>query len=735
MNKLHLKKLHKIVLGIIIFIAILLFAAPRAGRWYVVKHSQKLIGRKLEINTIRINYFSGTARVEGVKLYESDSKTIFMSLRQLKVNLDYIPLFRKEIFVKYITLDDPFVEVLQNGDKFNFSDLTASDKTNVVKKDTVPSEPMKYIINNIRINKGYVKYTDVALNHTIALNKLDLLIPGFTWNSESTNLDVNFRFVDGGGLYSKLALNQADSTYSINLKLDSLNLDIIEPYLQSYMRISALHGYLSNDIVIKGNMRSVMQLFIKGMNNIYGFQMLDTLNRTILSCKNISVDIDTLQLDKNRVKLNSVSLTDPFILFEMIDSTNNWFAIMKPLAPVQSDTLKPKSDTISGSSMGSYTFSKLQISGGKILFYDKTLRYPFEYTVDNIKLESTPVEGSQGKLNFKMTAGLNGSGTLAMNTTINPENYKDMDLMLEVGQFRMKDVDAYFRHYFGFPVTGGILHFKTDNKIRPESLISDNSIYFRKFTLEKSLKTKVEYHVPLRLALGILSDKDGIIDLKAPVESKGKETKIRNLGKIILKVIRNLFIKAAVSPFNLLASSYKIDPAALQEIRLNLFTPSPDEVNLKSVDIIADILTKKPALNIDFYYCVDRLKAIDSLAYTMALEDFIRNNKNTGVNTKNVSDSILINYIQSKSTSGASVSSQGLKNMCKNYIGTEKIEANYDSIKTLQINFITNYLSRDKAIAADRFRIVPIGPDTIRPLGNYPAFRAYFTDGGEKRNE
>ena len=140
-----------------------------------------------------------------------------------------------------------------------------------------------------------------------------------------------------------------------------------------------------------------------------------------------------------------------------------------------------------------------------------------------------------------------------------------MDLALTIGQFRMKDVDAYFKHYFGFPVTGGIMNFKTDNKIRPESLISENSLFFRKFTLAKSTNAKTEYHIPLRLALGILSDKDGIIDLKAPVESKGKEVKVRNLGRIILRIIGNLFIKAAVSPFNLLSASYKVDPAALQE--------------------------------------------------------------------------------------------------------------------------------------------------------------------------
>ena len=82
----------------------------------------------------------------------------------------------------------------------------------VAETDTVQSEPIKYIINNISINSGFVKYTDQILNHNISMNRVDLNIPGFTWNSDSTRLGVDFRFIDGGRLYSDLALNQADST-------------------------------------------------------------------------------------------------------------------------------------------------------------------------------------------------------------------------------------------------------------------------------------------------------------------------------------------------------------------------------------------------------------------------------------------------------------------------------------------------------------------------------------------
>ncbi|MCE5346688.1 MAG: DUF748 domain-containing protein [Bacteroidales bacterium] len=732
MSILHLKKRYKILSGIIIFLVLVLFSIPRVARWYIEKHSVELIGRTVHIDKIRLNYFTGTLRINNLQLFESDSKTVFLSFKQLKINIDYLPLLKNEFFVKYISLDEPYVQVLQNGDEFNFSGMSKSDST-AVKTDTIPKEPAKFIINNIQIVRGYVKYSDVPLNHTIALKNLDLVIPGFTWNSDSTNLDVDFRFVDGGRFYSSLSLNQADSTYSFNLKLDSLNLDIVEPYVKNYMHISALHGYLTNELLIKGSMQSIMKLFVKGINHVQDFQLIDTTARTIFSFKDLTVVIDTILPEKNRIDLNYVGLTDPFILFEMIDSTNNWLSLMKPSAEEPSDSLSQQNDTIPAETHGSYSFTKLQISGGTVQFSDKTLRYPFDYTINNLSVESSEIAGISDKYSLDIKAGLNGTGNLATTAILDPENLNDLDLTLSIDQFRMKDMDAYFKHYFGFPVTGGIMNFKTQDKMGAESLVSDNSLYFRKFTLAKSMHNKSEYKVPLRLALGVLSDKDGIIDLKAPFETKGDEVKFKNLGKMIFRIIGNLFVKAAVSPFNMLSDLYKVDPATLQEIRLGLNEASPNEENMKSVDIITDILNKKPALNIDFYYCIDRNKVADTLSYLISMDDYIRYAKSIGMNIRSIGDSTLIKYLLDKPSSASLKENPQLNILCRAFIGTEKLDARIDSVKALQINFMKNYLSGDKGISADRFKIIETAPDTIKPSSDFPSFRTYFNTAEEKQ--
>lgn len=726
------KKRRLILPGILLLVFLMLFAAPRIARWYLVKNSHDLIGRNISLGRVGINYFTGTLRADDFKIFEEDGKTVFASFSRFKVNIDYLPLFNKEYVVQSVSLDNPFIQVLQDGSNFNFTDLIKSDPSEI-KKNTIPSEPAKYILKNIRISGGYVKYTDIPLNHTISLDKLDLKIPGFTWNSDSARLNVDFRFVDGGGLYSNLKINKADSTYLVDLKLDSLNLEIIQPYVKNYLNISGLKGFISNNLSIKGSINSISNLVIRGNNDIYGFEMQDTLGRKIFSFNNLSFGIDTLSTALHRLTIKNVSLSDPFILLELIDSTNNWLALIKSQQlPADTSLIGPDSTNTSGTF--SYNIPPLSITGGSLLFTDKTLKYPFEYKIDKLNFTCTNSGESNDRIAFDLSAALNGTGALDLKGILDPGNINnDMDLSIDISQFRMKDVDPYFRHYFGFPVNGGLMNFKTENILRTKSLDSRNTIYFRKFSLAEKMKSETEYKVPLRLAIGILSDKDGIIDLKAPVKIRGEEVKIINLWRIIFRVIGNLFVKAAVSPFNLISGMYNTDPAALQVIRLGLMEISPDAANMKSVDIISDILDKKPQLNADFIYCINEEGASDSLAYIMTVNEFLKNEGNHNADKKNIPDSVLIRFVKERLNISLPDTNPALKNLCTRYIGKAKLSSALDSIRNLQTEFLTGYLNSESGLTPDRFRISTVTPDSIIPVVNYPCFRVFFSAGDEKQ--
>jgi hypothetical protein len=72
-----------------------------------------------------------------------------------------------------------------------------------------------------------------------------------------------------------------------------------------------------------------------------------------------------------------------------------------------------------------------------------------------------------------------------------------------------------------------------------------------------------------------------------------------------------------------------------------------------------------------------------------------------------------------------------LDSLCREYIGAAKLNSKLDSLKNLQADFLSDYVTKDKQLDSTRFRIIGVMPDTLKPNGNYPSFRTYFNAGGE----
>lgn len=699
-----IKLFHKILFGILLFIIVLLFSAPRIARQYIVNNSYELIGRRMNIDKIRLNYFTGSLTIRDLRMFENDSTSTFLSFNRFYVNISYWPLLKNELKVTEVALDGLYAQVLQKGTIFNFDDLTKPDTTAVEEQDTSLQEALKFTISNIHISNSNLKYTDLLIDHTVALDKIDLLIPGFSWNSESTNLAVDFRFVDGGVLYSKLNINQADSAYSLQLKLDSLNLAIVEPYIKSSLRISNLKGYLTNDITIKGSMQHLMDFFIKGTNRISDFQLNDTLNRNILAFNSLTIDFDTLLPSRNKYKLNKILLNNPYVLFELIDTTNNWMALLKSSENTQIDTTE--NDTTNQAELPvDFSLSELSVNDGTIQFKDKTIRYPFGYQLNNLAVHSKNVSNVSDNIEFSISTILNHTGSLKIRTVVDMVNPENLNLDLTIDKLKMTDLTPYFQHYFGYSVSAGSTYFSTKDKMTKNSLVSDNKLTMKNFVLDDGNKKDAEYKLPLRLALGILSDNQGVISLDIPIESKDEDTKIGNLGKLIFKALGNIFVKAATSPYNMLADMFKLDPEKLKEIQFDLLESQPDKENINTLNVIAQILTQKPAIGLEFVYHTDMKKAGDSLAYLLAVKNYRETENNNGLK-RSINDSILTRYLINKTNYTGDTNKISLYNLCHIFIGDNIISKQIDSIANSQKNYVNNYLTVEKGLDNNRIKFI-----------------------------
>lgn len=169
------------------------------------------------------------------------------------------------------------------------------------------------------------------------------------------------------------------------------------------------------------------------------------------------------------------------------------------------------------------------------------------------------------------------------------------------------DLDAYMRWYAAFPVKKGTLDYDGSTSIKDGRIDSRNHIMADKLVLGK--KTNAHdtgiYVLPLRLAVGLLKDKNGHIDLDVPVQGDINDPEFKP-WPIVWQVIKNLFTKAVAAPGRLLARAIGGgDGEVEEEVRFEPIQIALREEQVKALRSLAEALKVKEELVCDLVPVVD----------------------------------------------------------------------------------------------------------------------------------
>ena len=202
------KKLLKIIVTIILAVIVsAMIFTPLLARWYINKNGKELIGRNINLEKIKVNYFTFTFRFIGFKLFEKNDTTVFTGFDTLLVDLEPLKLIKSELVVKRLWLINPVSRITKRDTVFNFSDIidffSKTDTTTV--KDTVSAKSSyKFAFSDIRLINGHITYTDEDINNTTLLENLSFSIPYLSWNQkESSKAGLKFNFINGGYFHGR----------------------------------------------------------------------------------------------------------------------------------------------------------------------------------------------------------------------------------------------------------------------------------------------------------------------------------------------------------------------------------------------------------------------------------------------------------------------------------------------------------------------------------------------------
>ena len=179
----------------------------------------------------------------------------------------------------------------------------------------------------------------------------------------------------------------------------------------------------------------------------------------------------------------------------------------------------------------------------------------------------------------------------------NPADFTDLKVVFR--NVEMTRLTPYTATFAGRKIDSGKLSLDLEYKIAKRQLQGNNQVVMENLVLGERVDAPGAQDLPLDLAISILEDSDGRIDLGLPVSGSLDDPQF-NFGQIVGKAIGNVLAKIVTAPFRALGALFgggeEFDSIAFEPGSRKL-TPPEQEKMLR----LAGILNKRPGLGLEVH--------------------------------------------------------------------------------------------------------------------------------------
>ncbi|MBK9326193.1 MAG: DUF748 domain-containing protein [Hydrogenophilales bacterium] len=242
---------------------------------------------------------------------------------------------------------------------------------------------------------------------------------------------------------------------------------------------------------------------------------------------------------------------------------------------------------------------RVRVNQGEMDFADLSLALPFGTRIHEFKGNINGISnrpGGQAELELDGRVDEFGlARAVGQLDTFDPTGFMDIKVVFQ--NVEMTSLTPYTATFVGRKIQSGKLSLDLEYKLKQRQMRGENKIIMNKLTLGERVESPTAKNLPLDLAIAILEDSNGVIDLDLPVSGSLDDPKF-SYGRIIWKAIGNILTKIVTAPFRALGKLFggggeKLEKVAFEAGEAGL-TP-PEKEKFKQ---IAQILGKRPGLSL-----------------------------------------------------------------------------------------------------------------------------------------
>jgi hypothetical protein len=504
-------------------------------------------------------------------------------------------------------------------------------------------------LDQIDVTNCGVHLVDLANSRPVRLDLDDISLAAQHFSNvpgSNQTATLALRWNTNGTVRIGTVVQIAPPSAEVTLDINNLELRPLDPYLEPFVNLFILDSKVSLDGEIRMQMgtNNLPEVSFNGNGRMDDFSSVDSLTtEDLVKWKSLSLSGVDATLTPPVVTVRQIDFVEP--VANVVFETNNTLNVMTVLKVTATNAMAAPDTAIAASaapakkqSLGQrlgavlrqvlagntnaagqaasprIAVGTLAISNGVVVFNDRSLQPAVKVTVQDI--DGTLADISTDELkraDVHLTAKVGGTGPIELTGKINPLSQQaPTELKAVFKNVEMTPASPYSGKFLGYRLNRGKLGMDINYQVSQRHLTAKNVITVDYLTLGEKVNSPDATHLPVRLAVALLKDRNGKIELNVPVEGNLDDPQF-HFGKVITRVIVNLFTKIVTSPFAALGALFG---GKGEEVSYQDFQPGSAELqaaNVEKLDALAKGLYERPGLQLEIESGFDPIADRDAL--------------------------------------------------------------------------------------------------------------------------
>jgi hypothetical protein len=569
----------------------------------------------------------------------------WISLPELDVEDTHVTLADRRVAIGKIVLQRASVQVWRNADgSVNLQQLLAKPKAAGAAAAPAPaasSPAWNIALERLELQDASIALEDRSVNPVFRtqLGAIGLTVQHYSSaGTAPVDIALHMRIGEGAQLQTQGTVLLSAMNAALDLTLTDLDLPALQPYVAQSTDLTIYRGKLG----VKGHVayagapaRGQPRLQLALDINVGDLATRDNLlNEDLVSWRSLRIDGISYQMTPDALRVGHVVVSAPYarVVISAQGGLNVKDILQPPRTQAQSgpppaSTAPPAARTPAAPTPAAkqvahrgkaasasvqvaatpppksagmpISIARIDIQGGVANFTDHSVQPNFSTAIYGLK---GSVVGLSSDPASRATVSLDGSvdryAPVSIKGTVNVLSAATFtDIAMNFSNIELPTFNPYSGKFAGYNIAQGKLSTEMQYHVENRQLDAKHHIVIDQLEFGAATESKQAVPLPIKLAVSLLKDRNGVIDLELPVGGSLDDPSF-HVGPIIWKVFVNLLTKVVTAPFAALGKlfgggqelSYVDFPAGTS-------TLNPDQV--QKLSQLAKGLLERPQLKLD----------------------------------------------------------------------------------------------------------------------------------------